>query len=115
MKTKRLFPEYDLIQTTENGKVVITLMTKVRSLEVNTQKWYQSYVTEETSCDPDKVAGALRDAMERFLLNCYVAMTIGIPNLSIVNANNEPIFIPDESQISEKERMKKFMMKKLGL
>lgn len=115
MRTKRLFPDYDFIQTQEDGKVVIDLVTQVRCFEINTQKWFLSQVGETTKCDMGKETQALNDAMGRFIKNCYVLMTVGFPGQSVVDKDGNPLFTPDESQISEKERMKNILKKEIGL
>jgi len=53
--------------------------------------------------------------MQRFLKHCYVQMTVGFPGQSLVDKDGKPLFNPDESQISEKERMEKILKKDLGL
>lgn len=115
MRTKKIFPDYDLTRTEETGKVVIDLVTQVRCFEINTQKWFLTQVGETTRCEPSKEIQALNDAMGRFIENCYVQMTVGFPSQSVVDKDGDPLFIPDESQISEKERIKNILKKKFGL
>jgi len=103
---KVIFPEVEVRQEADK----ITILTSVRVPMEDGSGYYFWFVSER-----DYSGTNLQETLCRFNNMVYMVMVMGKLNEDLVNLDGEAIFQMDESNETERERMKRIMWKKIGM